>query len=321
MVSRMGTKNKKISIIGAGKVGSATAFTLAYSGIVSELVLIDVYSEKAEGEAMDIMHGAPLIEPVKIHTGDYRKIENSDIIIITAGANITPDQNRLSLVQNNLNIFKDVIHSMNNYIGDAILLVVSNPVDVMAYATQKLTGLPSKRVIGSGTVLDTSRFKTVLGDHLKVDARDIRGYILGEHGDSEFATWSSTNIASLRMEEFCEQMGLCSPETTKENIMHAVRTAGYEVIRRKGASQYAVALAVNTIVRSILMNQNSILTISTLLNGQYGLEDVYLSVPCIINRKGVDGIIEIPLARSESLFLERSANTLKDVIESIKVSL
>ena len=311
--------SKKISIIGAGKVGSATAFSLVHSGIATEIAIVDVFKEKAEGEVMDIMHGAPLLEPVKIYSGDYSAIKDSSIIIITAGANIVTNQSRLELLKDNVNIFKDIVSSMSKYIGSAIILVVSNPVDVMTYVTQKLTNLPRHKVIGSGTVLDTSRFKQILGEHLNVDPRDVRGYILGEHGDSEFATWSSTNVAGIPMEEYCDQLKVCTPDTTKENILNEVRRAGYEVIKRKGCTQYAVALAVTTIVKSILMNQRSVLTVSTLLEGEYEQDNVYLSVPCILNQHGIDQILHVPLCAEEKLQLDNSANILKDAIGSINL--
>lgn len=311
--------NRKISIIGAGNVGATTAFSLVKSGLVSEIALIDRNEEKAQGHVMDMMHGMPFVQPVKIYTGGYGVIENSDIIVIAAGANIAPGESRLELVHRNTEIFKEIIGNISKFIGDAIILVVSNPVDIMSYVTYKLTGLPKERVIGSGTVLDTARFKTMIGEQLGIDPKDVRGFILGEHGDSEFAAWSSTNIAGIPMEDFCNQTGVCTPDTTKDNIENEVRYAGYEVINRKGSTEYAVSLAVTKIIESILLDENAVLTVSSLLTGQYGEEEVFLSVPCIVNKKGVDKILTMPLSKEESYKLQNSANLLKDIIHSIKL--
>jgi L-lactate dehydrogenase len=311
--------NRKVSIIGAGNVGSTIAFSLVNSGFVSEIALLDRNELKAEGQVMDMMHGLPFVKPVKIYTGGFGVIEGSDIIVITAGATMENGETRIDLVYKNTFIFKELLTSITPYIGDAIILVVTNPVDIMSYLTYKLTGLPKERVIGSGTVLDTARFQTMVGEHLGITPRDVRGYILGEHGDSEFAAWSSTNVAGIPMENFCNQTGVCTPDTTKDNIEKEVRYAGYEVLNRKGSTYYAIGLAVNKIIESILLDENAVLTVSSLLSGQYGLEDVFLSVPCIVNKNGVDKILTMPLSERENEKLMNSANLLKDVISSVKL--
>lgn len=311
--------NRKVSIIGAGNVGSSTAFSLMKSGLVSEIALIDRNEQKAQGEVMDMMHGMPFVQPVKIYSGGYEIIENSDIIVITAGANIVPGESRLELVHRNTEIFKSILGNMAKYIGDAILLVVSNPVDILTYVTYKLTGLPKERVIGSGTVLDTARFKTMVGEHLGIDPKDVHGFILGEHGDSEFAAWSSMNIAGIPMEDFCSQTGVCTPNATKDTIENEVRYAGYEVLKRKGSTEYAISLAVTKIIESILLDENAVLTVSSLITGQYDLDDVFLSVPTIVNKNGVSKILTMPLSKEEEQKLVNSANVLKDIIHSIKI--
>jgi len=317
VMSKIGSR--KVTIIGAGNVGSTTAFSLIKSGLVSEIAILDKCVEKAEGQVMDLMHGIPFVSPVKVYTGGYGIVENSDIIIITAGANRVEGESRSQLLHRNIETFKEIIASISKYIGGAIILVVTNPVDLMSYITYKLTGLPKGRVFGSGTVLDTARFKTMVGEHLGVDPRDVRGFVLGEHGDSEFATWSSTNIAGIPMESFCTQTGVCTPDTTMEEIEREVRCAGNEVISRKGSTQFAVSMAVTKIVESVLLDENAVLTVSTLLDGQYGQEDVFLSVPSIVNKNGVEKILTMPLSKKESSKLQNSSNVLKDLIRSIKL--
>ncbi len=315
----MKTKGNKISIIGAGFVGSTTAFALMNSGLVSEIVIVDINKEKAEGEAMDLSHGASFVRPIDITSGEYKDTRDSDIVIITAGVGQKPGETRLDCISKNLKIFQSIVPEVVKYSPQSILLVVSNPVDILTYITYKLSGFPNNRVIGSGTVLDTSRFKYMLSQHFEVDARNIHTYIMGEHGDSEIATWSLTSIAGMNVNEYCD---ICSKKCggeLKENIYKDVKEAAYNVIEKKGATYYAIALAIRRIVEAILSNENSILTVSSLLKGEYGIEDVYMGVPTIIGRDGAKKILQAKLNAEESNQLTESAKVLKAVIKDSKI--
>lgn len=314
----MSIKPTKVSIIGAGFVGATTAYTLLLSGLVSDIVLVDVNKEKAEGEAMDLNHGVPFVRPVKVTAGDYADCEGSGIVIITAGANQKPGETRIDLVRKNTEVFKSIIPELVKYCSESILLVVTNPVDILTYVTYKISGFKKEKVIGSGTVLDTARFKTLLGDHVGVDARNVHSYIIGEHGDTEVATWSITNIAGMSMESFCKNCNTCSG-STKEEIFEQVRTAAYNIIQRKGATYYAVGLTVRRIVEAILRDENSILTVSSLAEGIYGLQDVCLSLPTIVNSKGISNVLKLELSDTEIKSLVDSGNSLKDVIKQISL--
>jgi L-lactate dehydrogenase len=309
----------KITIVGAGFVGSTTAYTLMLSGLISELVLIDVNTEKVEGEVMDLNHGMQFVRPVRISTGKYSDSAGSDIVIITAGANQKPGETRIDLVNKNTAIFKDIITEIVKYNKDCILLVVTNPVDILTYVTYKISGFPKNKVIGSGTVLDTSRFRYLLGEHIGIDTRNIHAYIIGEHGDTEVATWSLTNVAGIPMDKFCEDCHKCNGDLSRHQIYHDVKNAAYEIIQKKGATYYAVALAVRRIVEAIVRDENSILTVSSLMEGQYGISDICLSVPTIVNRNGIEKILDVPIEKSEKDSLHKSADSLKEIAKSIKL--
>lgn len=315
----MPDRASKITIIGAGFVGATTAYTLMLSGLVSELVLIDVNKEKVEGEVMDLNHGMPFVRPVKIYSGSYNDCAGSDIIIIAAGANQKPGETRIDLVHKNTAIFKSIISEIIKYNQDCILLVVTNPVDILTYVTYKTSGFSKNKVIGSGTVLDTSRLRFLVGAHTGIDTRNVHAYIIGEHGDTEVATWSTANIATIPMDKYCESCLQGKGCTSKEEIYNDVKNAAYKIIERKGATYYAVALAVRRIVEAILRNENSILTVSSFLEGQYGLYDVCLSVPTVVNRNGIDRILDLPLSNTENNLLKKSADALKEVIMQLKL--
>lgn len=312
----MTIKPTKVSIIGTGFVGSTTAYTLMLSGLVSELVLVDKNKYKAEGEAMDLNHGVPFIRPVKVIAGDYKDCEGSSIVIIAAGVNQKPGETRIDLVKNNTEVFRSIIPQLVKYCSESILLVVTNPVDILTYITYKISGFPKSKVIGSGTVLDTARFKALLGEHVGVDARNVHTYILGEHGDTEVAAWSSTRIAGMNMEAFCMTCNTCKGEN-KEAIFEDVRKAAYNIIKRKEATYYAVGLAVKRIIEAILRDENSILTVSSLVEDLYGLNDVCLSLPTIVNFQGVKHVLEVDLSDKEKQDLVASGNSLKDIIKTI----
>lgn len=311
--------SNKVSIIGDGAVGSTTAYTLMLSGLVSDIVIVDLNKNKAEGDVMDLNHGAQFVSPVKITAGEYKDCANSDIIIITAGAAQKPGETRIDLVKKNTAIFKTIIPELVRYSPEAIFLIVSNPVDILTYVTYKLSGLPSNRIIGSGTVLDTSRFKYLLSQHASVDARNIHTYIIGEHGDSEVPTWSLTTIAGMAIDEYCSQCCRSCNGMSKLSIYDDVKNAAYKIIEKKGATYYAVALAVNRIVESILRDEHSILTVSTLLNNQYGLNDIYLSLPSVVTQHGVDRVINVSLSKDEENKLVQSGKLMREILNELDI--
>lgn len=308
-------KATKISIIGAGYVGSATAFALLNHGIATNIVLVDVNRKRAEGEAMDLDHGKVFVSPVNVVAGSYEDTTDSDIVIITAGLAQKQGETRIDLVNKNIEIFKEMVPQIVKYNPDAILLVVSNPVDILSYVTYKLSGFPHHRVFGSGTVLDTARFQSDLSIRFQVDPRDIQANIIGEHGDSEVATWSVTTVAGLSVDQYCNLVGIEFTENDKKAISEDVKDAAYEIINRKGYTNYAVALAVTRIVEAIMRDEKSILTVSTLQEGTYGLDDVYLSLQTRVGRKGALDVIEVPYSSEEIKALQHSAKLLKDIIE------
>lgn len=308
---------KKVTVVGAGFVGSTTAYTLMISGLISELVLIDVNNEKAEGEIMDLNHGMPFVRPVRIHKGQYEDCSGSDIVIITAGANQKPGETRIDLVHRNSTIFRSIVPEIIKYNSECILLVVTNPVDILTYVTYRLSGFPKNKVIGSGTVLDTARFRYLLGDHVGIDPRNVHAYIIGEHGDSEVAAWSLTNIAGIPMDKYCSDCKRCNNQLSKYGIYNDVRNAAYEIIKRKGATYYAVALAVRRIVEAIVRDEDSILTVSSLLEGNYGLSGVCLSLPAVVGSSGICRVLDLPLNEIEKYAFIKSGNSLKEIINTI----
>ena len=308
----------KISIIGAGFVGSSTAFALMIGGYAAEIVVVDINKDKAEGEAMDLAHGASFVKPLEIKAGDYKDTANSDIVIITAGAAQKPGESRLDLIGKNYKIMGSIVPEVVKYSPNSILLVVSNPVDILTYIVYKLSGFPKERVIGSGTVLDTSRFKYMLGEHFNIDTRNIHTYIMGEHGDSEIATWSITSLAGMNVNDYCKLYCNKCNGIQELHIEDEVKNAAYEIIKKKGATYYAIALAITRIVEAILGDEHSILTVSSLLGGEYGIKDIYLGVPSVVCSSGVKNIIEVPLSPSELAALTLSADKLKESLSTIK---
>lgn len=308
---------QKAAIIGCGFVGTSIAFTLVQKGIFSELVLVDVNRDKAEGEVMDLSHGLPFAKEMEIKAGDYDDIADCALIIITAGANQKPGETRLDLVHKNVEIYKSIIPEIAKRNKEAILLIVSNPVDIMTYVALKLSGYPKQRVIGSGTVLDTARLKYHLGRHLKVDSRSIHAFIIGEHGDSELALWSSANVSGVPLNHFCELRGYFDHEASTERIYKNVRDSAYEIIGKKGATYYGVAMAVERIVECIIRNEHSILPVSVYMEGLYGLNDLCISIPTVVGQNGAEKILDIPLDDSETEKLLKSTEELKAVLKDI----
>ena len=312
---------RKAAMIGCGFVGSASAFALMQSGLFSELVLIDANHDKAEGEAMDIAHGLPFAGQMKIYAGDYDDIVDAAVIIVTAGAAQKPGETRLDLVNKNVNIFKSIIPEIakRNYKG--ILLIVANPVDILTYTAVKLSGLPENRVIGSGTVLDTARLKDALGEHLEVDSRSVHSFIIGEHGDSEIVAWSSTNVSGIPVNDFCELRGHFNHEEAMHRIADDVKNSAYDIIEKKGATYYGIAMSVKRICECIMRDEKSILPISSMMHGEYGISDICLSMPTVVGREGVETRVPIQLNEQEESALSASAEQLSKVAAQLDLSL
>ncbi|OIU71547.1 L-lactate dehydrogenase [Rossellomorea aquimaris] len=305
----------KVALIGTGFVGSSYAFALLNQGIAHELVLIDMNKDKADGDARDLNHGLAFASPMKIHAGDYSDCQDADLVVITAGANQKPGETRLDLVEKNIKIFKGIVDEVMASGFNGIFLVATNPVDILTYATWKFSGLPKERVIGSGTILDTARLRYLVGEHFDIDTRNIHAYIMGEHGDTEFPVWSHTTIGASHLSELID-MGNEDIQKKLDEIFLNVRDAAYHIIERKGATYYGIAMGLARITRAIFNNENSILTVSSLLQGEYGQDDVYIGVPAIINREGVRKVVELPLNEKELQQFEHSSETLKKVMET-----
>ncbi|NOY59077.1 MAG: L-lactate dehydrogenase [Calditrichaeota bacterium] len=306
---------RKVVIVGTGGVGATFAFNLMISGLANSIVLIDLAREVAEGHVMDLQHGLSFLPPSQIYVGDFSDCRDADIVVITAGAHMKPGESRIDLVRKNVAIFKELIPQIVQY-NPRILLIVSNPVDILTCVTQKLSGYPMNRVIGSGTVLDTSRFKYLLAQKCGVDPRNVHGYIIGEHGDSEVPVWSEVNIGGVPIDDFLDHNARES-QSVKEQIFNQVKNAAYEIINRKGGTNFAVSLAIMQIVTSILRDENRILTVSTLLHDYYAIHDVCMSIPTILNRNGISRTIKIKLDESERAKLSSSAKVLEDVFKSL----
>ena len=309
----MKVNSRKVAVIGCGFVGSSSAFALMQSGLFSEMVLIDADTKRAEGEAMDISHGISFARPMQIYAGNYDDITDAAIIVITAGANQKPDETRLDLIKKNAAIMKSIVGEIKKRDFGGILLIVSNPVDILTLIALKESGYPSNRVIGSGTVLDTGRFKYLLGEHLDVDSRSVHAFIIGEHGDSELAAWSNARIGGLKVNDFCELRGHFNHEQSMKKIFENVRNSAYEIIERKHATYYGIAMAVKRICEAIVRNEKSILPVSSLMTGEYGLNDVVLSITAVVDETGVQKVIPIELNDEELTKLKDSANILKDI--------
>ncbi len=309
---------RKCAVIGCGNVGATTAYTLMQTGWFTDMVLIDINRTKAEGEASDLTHSLPFHTPMDIYAGDYSDLADCGLIIITAGANQRPGETRLDLLRTNTRIFRSIVTQITQYTTDAILLVVTNPVDVLSYETWKISGYPANRVIGSGTVLDTARLKQLLGSYLGVDSRNVHSFIIGEHGDSELPVWSSANVSGVDLNQYCENCGQGFDRQELDKLFCDVRDSAYKIIEAKGATYYAIAESVKRIVSAIIRDENSILPVSGLVDGHYGLEGVYMSLPCIVGSSGIKQVLEIPLNAEEEKKLHRAAKTLKEAIKELE---
>ncbi len=315
----MNINPRKAAIVGCGQVGASIAFRFLQQGLFSQLVLLDMNQDKAEGEAMDLRDGLPYAAAMEITAGTYDDIASCALVVITAGANQKPGETRLDLIGKNTAILRSVIQEITARDFDGILLVVSNPVDVLTYAAWKLSGYPKERVIGSGTVLDTGRLKQLLGAELRVDSRNIHAFIIGEHGDSELAVWSEANVSGLALEDFCRIRGQRLSQEVQDRLYREVRDSAYQIIQRKGATYYGIAMAAGRIAASIVKDEHAVLPTSVVLDGQYGLHGLALSLPSIIGRKGLQEILEIPLNQEEQGALEASAAQMREAIASLKL--
>ncbi|MBS5949340.1 MAG: L-lactate dehydrogenase [Clostridium sp.] len=307
----------KISIIGAGAIGATTAFALQQKQVAREIVINDINQEKALGEVLDLIHGSALNSPCTVTLGALEDTKDSDIIIITAGVAQKPGETRLDLVDKNYKIFKSFVPTLAKLSPNAILLVVSNPVDILAYMTYKLSGFPKERVIGSGTVLDTTRLRSLLGKYFGIDGRVVQGYVLGEHGDSEFVPWSSLTIGNIPIKDFSKQLSIEWDEATEKIIADDVKNAAYEVINRKGATAFSVAAVLTRIVEAFLKDEKTVLSVSTLLDNYCGVNETYLSVPTIVGKNGVEKALSIEFSKEEEEKFVNSAKLMKQYIDRI----
>ena len=312
----------KVSIIGTGSVGSTIAYTLTVMGLASEIVMIDINNEKALGEALDIRQGTPFCGACSIYAGDYRDAVNSDIVIVTSGIARKPGQSRLELAQTNVNITKQIIPEITKYAPDATYIIVSNPVDILTYTFYKMSGLPENRIIGSGTILDTARLRSRLSEYYNINHSNVHAYVFGEHGDSSFIPWSVANISNVPIKE-CKKLittpGINTPELDFGEIEQYVRKSGARVIARKGATFYAVSVSVCHICKCLLGGIDTTMTVSTMMHGEYGIENVALSTLNMVGHEGVRGKVNVPMTDEEVKLLRKSADTLKDVISNLEI--
>lgn len=301
----------KVGLVGTGMVGSSFAYALMQRSLANELVMIDADTARAEGEAMDLNHGLPFVRPLRIYAGDYEQLAGCEVVVIAAGSNQRPGETRLDLLQRNAAVFRDVVPRVVGASPDAIILIATNPVDILTHISAELAGLPRGRVIGSGTILDTARFRYLLGQHYRVDPRSVHAYIVGEHGDSELALWSLANIAGVRLRDFVGVNGQRYDQAAMDAVFEQTRTAAYEIIKRKKATYYAIGLGLLTIVEAILRDQHTVLTISSPMTGQYEVDGIAISLPTIVGRQGAEEVLDLPISAEERAAFQRSAQTLK----------
>ena len=306
----------RIVIVGAGNVGATFAYALLFRGLAAEIVLIDANYARAEGEAMDLNHAEPFTNPTRVWAGAYDDCAGAAISVVCAGAGQKPGETRLDLVKKNAAIFSKIIPEIARRNPDGIILIATNPVDILTQVSQKLSGLPVERVIGSGTILDTARFRHLLGKHFGVEPRSVHAYIIGEHGDSEVPVWSLANIAGLRLADYAELNGMSHDRAAMDEIFRQTRDAAYRIIERKGATYYAVAAGLMRIVEAILRDQRTVLSVSSLINNYYGIDDLCFSLPAVVGRNGIERVLRLPLNEEEKSGLLRSAEILRKNAES-----
>ncbi len=311
------SRRTKVGLVGTGMVGASFAYALMQRGAANELVLIDANQGRAEAEAQDLNHGLPFVRPMRIWAGDYADLAGAAVTVVTAGAAQKQGETRLQLLERNAGIFKQIIPQIVQHNPDGVILIASNPVDIMTYLSLQMSGLPPERVIGSGTILDTARFRTLLGEHYTVDPRSVHAYIVGEHGDSEVPLWSLANIAGVRLQDFRSATGEGYDEAALQRIFQNTRDAAYSIIERKGATYYAIGLGLLAIVEALLRDQHTVLTVSSLLTGQYGVNDICVSLPSIVGARGVEEVLNLQLSSDEEDAFRSSANTLKERVAQL----
>jgi L-lactate dehydrogenase len=311
-------KARKVVIVGAGAVGSSFAYALAQSGVANEIILMDANQDLAEGQVQDLAHGLPYYPPVQIRTGTNTDYADASVIVITAGAKQNPGESRLNLLQRNASIVSSIVDEITDQNSQATLVIATNPVDIITHAALKHSGWPHGRVIGSGTVLDSARFRYLISTHFNVDVGNVHAYILGEHGDSEVPAWSMTHVAGVDIDQYAEKYGTGDWSIVRERIAREVKESAYHIISYKGATYYAIGMALVRIVGAILQDQQSVLTVSTLLKGEYGISDVCLSIPCILGHGGVLKTVEASLTEDEQNALKRSAQILQEALKSLR---
>jgi len=312
---------RKAAVIGCGFVGASIAFRFLQQGLFSRLVLIDANRDKAEGEAMDLSDGLPYGASMEITAGTYNDVAGCGLVVVTAGVNQKPGETRLELIGRNAAILKSILHEITSRKFEGILLIVSNPVDVLTYLSKELSGYPRERVIGSGTVLDTARLKQLLGEELGVDSRNVHAFIVGEHGDSELAVWSGANVSGLDLQDFCRLRGKALNTQDMDRLYREVQGSADAIIRRKGATYYGIAMAVGRIAECIVKDEHAVLPVSAVLEGEYGLEKLALSVPAIVGKNGLEKILEIPLSQTERTALDSSAQQMQQAIRQVSSDL
>ena len=313
-------KSRKVVIVGAGAVGSSFAYALAQKGLADEICLVDANNDLAAGQVLDLAHGLPYYPPVQISVGSKKDYADASVIVITAGAKQKPDESRLNLLQRNASIIKSIVDDIVSENSQGIIVLTSNPVDILTHVALKHSGWTKNRVIGSGTVLDSARFRYLISQYCNVDVGNVHAYILGEHGDSELPAWSMTNVAGVPVDEYAPKYGSGDWHAERERIVRDVKESAYHIINYKGATYYAIGMALTRIVGAILQDQQSVLTISTLLDGEYGVKDVCLGVPCVIGQNGVVSIVEASLIRDEQKALEKSVSTLREALNNLENS-
>lgn len=311
------TSIQKCGVIGVGFVGATSAFTLSTSGLFSEVVLVDMNRKKAEGEAADINHGISFAKPCFVRAGDYGDLAECGLVVIAAGANQKPGETRIELLGRNRVIMSSIIEHLMAVNQSAVLLIVSNPVDVLTYMAQKMSGLPAGQVIGSGTVLDTARLKYLVGQHLNVDSRNVHAFIIGEHGDSELAVWSSANISGVDLADYCRITGKDDSLGAMQRIYENVRDAAYSIIEGKGATYYGIGMAVRRIAEAIVRDEHSVLPVSSMISGHYGVDGICLGLPAVVGRNGAESVLDIPLSQDELFQLQSSAQKMKELIDEL----
>jgi L-lactate dehydrogenase len=311
-------QTQKVGLVGTGQVGSSFAYALMMRGLATELVLVDSNSEKAVGEMMDFNHGLSFVKPMKISSGNYADLAASKVVVIAAGASQRPGETRLDLLERNATIFRSIIPEVVKYSPDGIILIATNPVDILTYISLEVSGLPFSKVIGSGTILDTSRFRFLLGQYYGVDTRSVHAYIIGEHGDSEIPLWSLANIGGVRLQEFAPLRNKSYDQGEMNKLFVSVRDAAYEIIKRKGATYYAIGLGLLSIVEAILGDYRSVLSVSTLMMGQYGVSDICLSLPCVVGANGIEEILMLNLNKEEEEGFQASAAKLKATLAALQ---